>query len=54
MKRSIVSKEIKEQEVKMHEFLNESKLRINLQIFTGFKSKMDINTFQSEFLKIYV
>ena len=54
MKRSIVSKEIKKQEVTMHEVLNESKLRINLQILYGFNSKMDINTFQSEFLKIYV
>ena len=35
------------------ELFNESKLGINLPKFSGYESKLDIFSFQSEFLKIY-
>lgn len=32
---------------------NESKLKIHLPKFSGYESKLDIYTFQSEFMKVY-
>ena len=49
MKRSVVSKEIKEQEVKMHELLNESKLRINLQILLASNQRWISTPFKVSF-----
>ena len=35
------------------ELFNKSKLKINLPKFSGYELKLDIYSFQSEFLKIY-
>ena len=40
-------------EISKQELFNESKLRINLPKFSGYDSKLDIYSFQSEFTKFY-
>ena len=48
-----VDKEVKSREIIKLEIFKESKLKISLPKFNGYESKLDIYTFQSEFLKIY-
>ena len=48
-----INNEVKNSEITKQELLNESKLRINLSNFSGYESKLNIDSFQSEFLKIY-
>ena len=50
---SSVHKEGKSREITKLEIFRESKLKISLPKFNGYESKLDIYTFQSEFLKIY-
>ena len=45
-----INNEVKNREILKQELLNESKLRINLPKFSGYESKLDICSFQSEFL----
>ena len=45
--------EVKNREITKQKLFNESKLRINLSKFYGYESKLDIYSFQSEFLRIY-
>ena len=47
-----IDNEMRKREIKQ-ELFNEVKLRINLPRFSGYESKIDIYTFQSEFLKGY-
>ena len=48
-----VNNEVKNREITKQKLFNESKLRINLSKFYGYESKLDIYSFQSEFLRIY-
>ena len=48
-----INNEVKNREIAKQKLFNESKLRINLPKFFGYESKLDIYSFQSEFLKIY-
>ena len=50
---SSVDKEAKSREITKLEIFSESKLKISLPKFNGYESKLDIYTFQSEFLKIH-
>ena len=50
---SSVGKEAKSREITKLEIFSESKLKISLPKFNGYESKLDIYTFQSEFLKIH-
>ena len=47
-----IDNEMRKREIKQ-ELFNEVKLRINLPRFSGYESKIDIYTFQSEFLEGY-
>ena len=47
-----INNEVKNREIKKQKLFNESKLRINLPKSSGYESKLDIYSFQSEFLKI--
>ena len=47
-----IDDEMRKREITKQLF-NELKLRINLPIFSGYESKVDIYTFQSEFLKVH-
>ena len=46
-----IDNEMRKREITKQELFNELKLRINLPRFSGYESKIDIFTFQSEFLK---
>ena len=48
-----INNEVKNREITKQKLFNESKLRINLPKLSGYESKLDIYSFQSEFLKIY-
>ena len=48
-----INNEVKNREITKQKFFDESKLRINLPKFSGYESKLDIYSFQSEVLKIY-
>ena len=48
-----LNNEVKNRETTKQKLFNESKLRINLPKFSGYETKLDIYSFQSEFLKIY-
>ena len=48
-----IKDEVVKQEISKLESFNESKLKINLSKFSGYDSKLDVYTFQSEFIKIY-
>ena len=48
-----IKDEVIKQEISKLESFNESKLKINLTKFSGYDSKLDVYTFQSEFIKIY-
>ena len=48
-----LNNEVKNKETTKQKLFNESKLRINLPKFSGYETKLDIYSFQSEFLKIY-
>ena len=48
-----IDDEMKKREITKQDLFNESKLRINLSKFSGYESKVDIYTFQSEFLKVH-
>ena len=48
-----LNNEVKNRETTKQKLFNESKLRINLPKFSGYQTKLDIYSFQSEFLKIY-
>ena len=48
-----IDNEMKKREITKQELFNESKLKINLPKFSGYESKIDIYTFQSEFMKIH-
>ena len=48
-----IKDEVAKQEISKLELFNESKLKINLSKFSGYDSKLDVYTFQSEFIKIY-
>ena len=48
-----INDEVNEREISKQELFQESKLKINLPKFSGYDSKLDIYTFQSEFMKIY-
>ena len=48
-----IDDEMRKREITKQELFNESKLRINLPKFSGYESKVDIYTFQSEFLKVH-
>ena len=48
-----INNEVKTRELSKRELFNEGKLKINLAKFSGYESKSDIYTFQSEFKKIY-
>ena len=50
---SSVNEEAKSREITKLENFNESNLKISLPKFNGYKSMLDIYTFQSEFLKIH-
>ena len=50
---SSVDKETKSREITILEIFSESKLKISLPEFNGYESKLDMYTFQSEFLKIH-
>ena len=50
---SSVDTEAKSREIAKLEIFSESKLKISLPKFSGYESKLDIYTFQSEFLKIH-
>ena len=50
---SSVDKEAKSREITKLEILSESKLKISLPKFNGYESRLDIYTFQTEFLKIH-
>ena len=50
---SSIDKEAKYREITKLEIFRESKLKINLPKFNGYESKLDIYTFQSEFLKTH-
>ena len=47
-----MNNKVKKREITKQKPFNESKLRINLPKFSGYESKLDIYSFQSEFLKI--
>ena len=46
-----IDNEMRKREITKQELFNEVKLRINLPKFSGYETKVDIYTFQSEFLK---
>ena len=48
-----IDDEMRKREITKQQLFNESKLRINLPKFSGYESKVDIYTFQSEFLKVH-
>ena len=48
-----ISNEAKVREISKQELFKESMLKINLPKFAGYDSKLDIYSFQSEFLKIH-
>ena len=48
-----INNEVKNREITKQKLFDESKLRINLPKFSGYESKLDIYSFQSELLKIY-
>ena len=48
-----INNEVKNREISKQKLFNKSKLRINLLKFYGYESKLDIYSFQSEFIKIY-
>ena len=48
-----INNEVKNRETTKQKLFDESKLRINLPTFSGYESKLDIYSFQSEVLKIY-
>ena len=48
-----IKDEVVKQEISKLESFNESKLKVNLSKFSGYDSKLDVYTFQSEFIKIY-
>ena len=49
----IIKDEVVKREISKLELFNESKLNINLSKFSGYDSKLEVYTFQSEFIKIY-
>ena len=48
-----IKDEVIKREISKLELFNESKLKINPSKFSGYDSKLDVYTFQSEFIKIY-
>ena len=48
-----INDEVNEREICKQAMFKESKLKINLPKFSGYDSKLDFYTFQSEFMKIY-
>ena len=48
-----IKDEVVKREISKLELFNESKLKISLSKFSGYNSKLDVYTFQSEFIKIY-
>ena len=48
-----IKDKVAKQEISKPELFNESKLKINLSKFSGYDSKLDVYTFQSNFIKIY-
>ena len=48
-----INNDVKSREVTEQEFFNESRLRINLPKLSGYESKLNTYSFQSEFLRIY-
>ena len=48
-----LNNEVKNREITKQKLFNESKLRINLPKVSGYETKLDIYSLQSEFLKIY-
>ena len=48
-----INSEVKNREITKQELSNKLKLRINQPKFFGYELKLDIYSFQSEFLKIY-
>ena len=52
MYQQTIKDEVVKPEISKLELFNESKLKINLRKFSGHNSKLDVYTFQSEFIKI--
>ena len=48
-----IENEMRNREITKQELFKESKLKINLPKFSGYESKIDIYTFQSEFMKVH-
>ena len=48
-----INDEMRKREITKQQLFSESKLRINLPTFSGYESKVDIYTFQSEFRKVH-
>ena len=48
-----IDDQMRKREITKQQLFNESKLRINLPKFSGYESKVDIYTFQSEFRKVH-
>ena len=48
-----IDDEMRKREITKQQLFNESKLRINPPKFSGYESKVDIYTFQSELLKVH-
>ena len=48
-----IKDEVAKREISKLELFNESKLKISLSKFSGYDSKLDVYTFQSDFIKIY-
>ena len=48
-----IKDKLAKREISKSELFNESKLKINLSKFSGYDSKLDVYTFQSDFIKIY-
>ena len=48
-----INNKVKNREITKQKLFNVSKLRIDLLKFSGYETKLDIYSFQSEFLKIY-
>ena len=48
-----INNEVKNKDITKQKLFNESKLRINLPKCSGYESKLDIYSSQSEVLKIY-
>ena len=48
-----IKDEVAKREISKLELFNESKLKINLSKFSGYNSKLNVYTFQGDFIKIY-